>query len=204
MEYKDRYGKLGSLKENNNTIIELGPGTKRKYKDSITIDRVEIDGVDIVANLDEGFSYIPDNSVDLIYSRHVLEHVLDLELIFSEVHRILKPGGGCHLIVPHFSNPYYYSDYTHKSFWGLYTICYFSSDRFYKRTTPSFYQKIDFEIIEIDLLFKSPFYFRNLLKKVWQGLFNSCKYMQELYEENFSQIIPCYEINIRVAKKNNE
>ena len=93
MEYKDRYDKLGSLKENNNTIIELGPGTKRKYKDSITIDRVEIEGVDIVADLDKGFSYIPDDSVDLIYSRHVLEHVLDLELIFNEVNRLLKPGG---------------------------------------------------------------------------------------------------------------
>jgi hypothetical protein len=31
-------------------------------------------------------------------------------------------------------------------------------------------------------------------------LFNSCRYMQELYEENFCYIFPCYEIRFVLEK----
>lgn len=36
---------------------------------------------------------LPDNSIDVIYSCAVLEHVHDLTLCFSEMTRVLKPGG---------------------------------------------------------------------------------------------------------------
>ena len=34
-----------------------------------------------------------DSSIDLIWCRDVLEHVEDLESVFREFHRVLKPGG---------------------------------------------------------------------------------------------------------------
>ena len=42
-----------------------------------------------------------------------------------EITRVLKKNGKANIFVPHFSNPYYYSDYTHKRFLGLYTFYYF-------------------------------------------------------------------------------
>lgn len=34
-----------------------------------------------------------DESVDVIYSHHVIEHLPDLPTHFRELHRVLKPGG---------------------------------------------------------------------------------------------------------------
>lgn len=199
-DFKDKTGALQNISERDYVVLELGPGTKKKYSESIAVDRVELEGVDIIADFSKNLSFLPSNSVDHIYSRHVLEHVPDLEVMMREISRILKPGGKCEIIVPHFSNPYFYSDYTHNSFWGLYTICYFSKDRFFKRTTPTFYQDIHFSISSIKLGFSSPFFFRDKVKKAWGLLFNSCKYLQEFYEENLCQIFPCYEIFIEIKK----
>ena len=43
---------------------------------------------------------VPDASVDIVISRAVLEHVLDPEAVFAEVHRILKPGGSFIFLAP--------------------------------------------------------------------------------------------------------
>src|SRR5437870_13004861 len=106
-------------------VVELGCGAK-KNPNRIGIDRLDLPGVDIVADLDDGFPYFPDNSVDEIRSRSVFEHVGDLELLIRESLRVLKPGGKSYAFVPHFSNPYYYSDYTHTKSFGLYTFYYFA------------------------------------------------------------------------------
>ena len=47
----------------------------------------------------------PDSSVDEVFSSHFLEHVTDYERTILEIHRILKPGGVIHFLVPHFRNP---------------------------------------------------------------------------------------------------
>ena len=35
----------------------------------------------------------PDNTFDFVFATQVFEHVSDQELAYSEVHRVLKPGG---------------------------------------------------------------------------------------------------------------
>ncbi|MCA9978922.1 MAG: class I SAM-dependent methyltransferase, partial [Anaerolineales bacterium] len=120
-------------------VLELGCGPRQK-DDRIGIDRLNLPGVDIVADLEAGLPFLPDNSVDAIHSKSFLEHVDNLELLMREIARVLKPGGKKHLFVPHFSNPYYYSDYTHQRFFGLYSFQYFSisQTRFHRRV-PNFY-----------------------------------------------------------------
>jgi len=179
-----------------NVAIDLGCGPSKKYG-MVGIDILPLPGVDIVANLEEGLAEIPDHSVDEIHSAHFLEHVMNFELLMSEIHRILKPGGIAKITVPHFSNPYYYSDYTHKRFFGLYSFDYFSSKSTgYKRTIPVYNDKFSFSVVSRKLVFKSPtFFIRNLVKKhLWTRLFNSTKYLQALYEDAFTGFIPCYEV----------
>ncbi|MEI6576821.1 MAG: class I SAM-dependent methyltransferase [Bacteroidota bacterium] len=177
-------------------IIDLGCGpTKRPG--SLGIDHADLPGVDFVADLEVGLGFLPDNSVDDIYNSHFLEHIENLEQLLSEIHRCLKPGGRLHVVVPHFSNPYYYSDYTHKKFFGLYSFDYFSGlDYGYRRKTPSYNKSFRFRILSRRLIFRSPSSFViNLMKKhILTRLFNSSKYMQSVYEESFCYTFPCYEL----------
>ena len=48
-----------------------------------------------VTNID-----LPDNQYDVVICNHVLEHVNDVNKAFSEIKRILKPGGWAILMVP--------------------------------------------------------------------------------------------------------
>lgn len=182
--------------------VELGPGLARFVKDAITIDKYNGDAVDIVANFEEGLEFLPDNSVDYMYSRHVMEHIGNIELLLSEIFRVLKPNGVYEFIVPHFSNPYFYSDYTHKTFFGLYSMSYFSKTPYFKRGVPTFYNDFSFVIDKVRLEFTSPFIFRYPIKKFWQFLFNLSKPSQEFYEECLSSVISAYQIRFYLRKPN--
>ncbi len=182
-------------------VIELGCGNS-KPEDSIGIDMVQLEGVDIVTNIEEGLSFIPNSSVDIISSRHFLEHVSNYELLIKEIHRVLKPNGIHKAIVPYFANPHYYSDYTHKNTFGIYSFDYFAtSETQLKRKVPTFYNEIRFDILKRDLNFKSQFLIRNILKRIPKALFNISDYWKELYEESFSYLFPCSEIYFEMRPK---
>lgn len=184
------------LSSNEPIILDLGCGGSKKAG-RIGIDRVDLQGVDIVGDITDCLKQFPDKSVSKIYSSHFLEHVDDLELVVRETVRILKSEGCHHLTVPHFSNPYFYSDYTHQKFMGLYTFYYFTEYKNQlKRKVPNFYSTTRIKVLSQKLVFKSPFIGRWGLKKIFQFIFNSCTWMQEFYEENLCFIIPCYELEI--------
>jgi ubiquinone/menaquinone biosynthesis C-methylase UbiE len=175
-------------------VVELGCGP-RKQSGRIGVDRLALPGVDIVCDLEQGLPFFPDNSVDEIHSTSLLEHVADLEGLMREIWRVLKPTGKKHLFVPHFSNPYYYSDYTHQRFFGLYTLQYFSkSQTYFERKVPDFYHNIDFTVLDVSLEFYSPWMSRGVVKRVAYKLFNLNPWWQEFYEENLCYLIPCYGI----------
>ncbi len=104
------------------------------------LDHLELPSVDIVADLNRPLSELPDNSVEEIYTRHTLEHVAEFLPLMAELHRLMRPGGRLEIIVPHFSNPYGFSDPTHVRFFGLYSFFYFSDEADQpRRRVPSFY-----------------------------------------------------------------
>lgn len=180
--------------------VELGCGPNKKIEDAISVDIVELDGVDIVANINDGLPF-EDNSIDEIYSFHFLEHVDDLEFVFKEIHRVLKPNGKTIGTVPHFANPYFYSDPTHHSYFGLYSFSYFDKEqKLFKRKVPTFYMSEFFEVSNIKLGFTSPFVGRYAFKKVIGFIANLCTYTKEFYEENLCYIIPPYEIKFELTK----
>jgi len=83
--------------------LHLGCG-KRYIPGFIHIDAVDYPHVDHVATIDN-LSFIPDNSVDLIYNCHVLEHFKrkDVERVLLEWYRAIKPGGILRISVPDFA-----------------------------------------------------------------------------------------------------
>ena len=101
--------------------LELGSGGN-KMDGFFSVDLLPIPGVDIVANLNEALDLIPDDSVSEIYSRHTFEHVEEFLSLLSEINRICSHDAKLKIIVPHFSNPYAFSDPTHGRFFGLFSF----------------------------------------------------------------------------------
>jgi predicted SAM-dependent methyltransferase len=171
--FLDKNNVLEQIRSQSKVILELGVGRSRSIKNAFTIDKLDFPEVDIVADLNEGLPFLEDNSIDEIYSFHFLEHVNNLEFLMEEIFRVLKKGGKKVGSVPHFANPYFYSDYTHKAYFGLYSFSYFSKQKYFKRAVPDFYNGANYKINSIRLDFMSPFRVRNRLKKILSAFFNS-------------------------------
>ena len=84
--------------------LHLGCG-KRYIPGFVHIDAIDYPHVDHVATIDN-LSFIGDDSVDLIYNCHVLEHFKrrDVTKGLSEWKRVLKPGGILRMSVPDFAS----------------------------------------------------------------------------------------------------
>jgi SAM-dependent methyltransferase len=200
-EVKDKKNIIPNLKQMEKVVLELGCGPSPTIAGAITVDMLDIDGVDLVCDLDRGFPFLEDNSIDEIHSFHFLEHVKDLNFMMTEIYRVLKPGGKNSGAVPYFGNPYFYSDPTHQTTFGLYTFAYYSKIPYFKRKVPSFYNNINFQINKVELRFRSQFFIRRNIKRLAQKIFNASRYMKELYEEQFCYMIPAYEIFFELEKK---
>jgi ubiquinone/menaquinone biosynthesis C-methylase UbiE len=183
-------------------ILELGCGGAKKDRAAIGVDLLDLPGVDITGEALEVLSAFPDSSVDSVYSEHFMEHVQQPHSILREAARVLKPGGEFRAIVPHFSNPWFYSDPTHWSHFGLYTFCYWVTKTPFRRQVPHYEKPLPFELLSARHAFKSapPFYFRHGIKKVLSCWVNLTHWTQEFYEESLSQVMSCYEIDYRLRK----
>lgn len=82
--------------------LEICPGLKR-LEGFETLNIIDGRSVDYIADISEKLPFV-DESFDLIYASHVIEHVpwfLQKQL-FSELFRILKPNGVLEIWVPNF------------------------------------------------------------------------------------------------------
>lgn len=198
----DKHGTLQTLAARKEVVLELGCGNRKRMPGSIGIDMLDYPAVDIVGDLLAVLAAFPPASVDRATSHHVFEHLPDLEGILAALARVLKVGGQLEIVTPHFSNPYYYSDATHKSFFGLYTFCYFTAKSPFRRQVPTYQRELHFDLVRVDLGFKSPppFYVRYGVKRALGYLFNLNNYMREFYEENLCYLFPCYELRYELRR----
>ncbi|MHB8792314.1 MAG: methyltransferase domain-containing protein [Thermoleophilia bacterium] len=196
MGVNDKNNLLAGLGDLRHIQLELGCGNRKRYPGSIGIDALDYDCVDLVGDAISVLSEFPDDSVDAVHSSHFFEHLQEPDPLMSQLQRVMKKNGSLEIIVPHFSNPYYYSDPTHKSQYGLYTFCPYSKESPFKRQVPSYQKEPHFQLIDVKLTFKSspPFIFRHAIKKSLGTLVNLNCYTKEFYEEILCYIFPCYEI----------
>lgn len=81
--------------------VHLGPGQTNYLAGWINVDANTFTGkCDVWADLRNNLPF-HDNSVDAIYSHHVIEHLPDLAHHFREAFRCLKPGGVYRVGGPH-------------------------------------------------------------------------------------------------------
>ncbi len=198
MEDKERWQAL--VQGRAEIAIELGCGNNKRFANTIGIDQLDLDNVDFKADLNQGLSFIPDNSVDRIYSNHLLEHIDDLAALIAEISRVLKTGGVKIGWVPHWSNPYFYSDPTHKCFFGLYTTSYFSTNSLYKRGVPKFYQRNSLHLEKNLLLISQKGEKISMPSRIFMKAVNFNYATQEIYERYFAKLFGIDEVYFHLKK----
>lgn len=110
--------KISKLLEKNNLGIKLDLGCGgNKNPGFVGMDYRKMDGVDIVHDL-EKFPYpLPNESVSMVVSSHVLEHInphgYTFVKLMNEVWRIMKPGGEFIIAVPYAGSPGFWQDPSH-------------------------------------------------------------------------------------------
>ena len=165
--------------------LHLGSGN-HIIEDAYNLDLVECSGVDIVADLNKPLSLLPDNSVKYIYSNQTLEHIENLFGLFDELHRVCVHDAVMDIQVPHFANPYYYSDPTHVRFFGLYSMHYFIDQKYqWGRKVPSYYGETKFILSDAQYVFYRDTVFDHIAGRPISYLVNCSRLTQIIYERRF-------------------
>jgi SAM-dependent methyltransferase len=109
-------------------ILDVGCG-RNKYPGAIGIDNNPLTDADVIHDLGQVPYPFADDEFDEVVSHHVIEHVPDVMAFVSELHRITKPGGRIKIVTPHYSNPDWPTDPTHRNHFNSYSFNLFIEDR---------------------------------------------------------------------------
>lgn len=182
--------------------VNLGAGA-RPRKGFINVDALALQGVDVVADGLDFLSQLPDSSVAFVLAEHFMEHVPDLATYLVQIARTLNDGGVLEIAVPHHSSPYFYSDPTHRTAFGLYSFSYFSEDNIHKRKVPHYFSPVLFNLVSARLVFKAPreFPMLNAAFRSFGVLMRTNSRVCEFYEAFLSRLVPCYEVRFRLERK---
>ena len=82
------------------SVVDIGAGADPDPRAGVTLDRVDLDTIDVVHDLEERPWPLADDEYDTIIARHVLEHLEHPEEAFAEAARILVDGGVFEVHVP--------------------------------------------------------------------------------------------------------
>lgn len=196
------YIKNSDVLEKRPLHLELGCGPAKRNSDALGIDVLDFAAVDIIGDALDVMRSLPKGSVSSIYSEHFLEHVDDPANLLEEASRVLQVGGRFIAVIPHFSNPYFYSDPTHRAFFGLYTFGYWVLSTPFRRKVPNYRTPLPLTYDQAIFVFKSarPFVVRHGLKKLLCIWVNATRWTKEFYEECVSSILPCYEVRYELTR----
>lgn len=91
------------MKKNSKKLIrylEIGPGTER-IEGFETINIVKTNITDYIQDIRSNINF-PDNTFDLIYTSHFLEHIewYHIKKVLDEIYRVLKPNAVIEIWVP--------------------------------------------------------------------------------------------------------
>lgn len=102
-------------------ILDVGCGTN-KYEGAIGLDSNTRTAADVIHDLGVLPYPFSNDEFDLIVASHVIEHVPDVMAFVTELYRIAKPGGRIRVVTPHYTNPDWPNDPTHRNHINSYSF----------------------------------------------------------------------------------
>ena len=168
------------------TILDIGCGSLKHRKDSIGIDLRKLEGVDIIA--DASSLPIRDNSCSSIFLRHIVEHIIDIPKLMTEVWRVSQNHATIRIWTPHFSYYGSYRDLTH-----IHHLTSDSFDYFDQRTFLGkqfwFAKKVRYNVLKKRIIFIKD------KKRFWNYLIEKIANRNPyLYESLFAWMFPAHEL----------
>jgi SAM-dependent methyltransferase len=112
----------------NKQALHIGCGM-HKMPGAIGLDIVDLPGVDVVVDLERESIPFPDNSFEIVYAHHVLEHITRLNDVLTELHRVCRPGARIEIVVPYFTCVGAFGDPTHVRFFTYGTFEHFTETK---------------------------------------------------------------------------
>src|SRR5215475_15967925 len=107
--------------ESSPRVLDIGCGVNKTIG-AIGMDINLRSAADVIHDLDDLPYPFADNRFDVVIGRHVIEHVHDPMAVMSELHRITRPGGLVKIIAPHWTNPDFATDLTHRNYLSSYSF----------------------------------------------------------------------------------
>lgn len=106
------------------------------------------DQPNIVADLftDDGWNFLADNSVDIFFSSHFVEHVFDWDHFFTQVYRKMKAGGYFVITTPYYLSVRATQDPDHKQMISQERYHYLMRDWRSSQGLEHYEADVDFEI----------------------------------------------------------
>jgi SAM-dependent methyltransferase len=172
--------------------LNLGCGQYAK-QGYVNLDIVNLQGVDIVHNLNNYPYPFNDNEFDEIFCHHVLEHLDDIVKPLEEIWRITRNGARIIIEVPIFPGIGAVVDPTHKSFYTFGTFDYFTGDKLFQH-----YTKAEFKIIRRYLTFSFTLLPFKYINKLLNKIVNAHIKLQKAYFWNFSYLFPASSLNVEL------
>jgi SAM-dependent methyltransferase len=106
---------------NSKSILDVGCG-QNKFAGAVGIDSNPRSHADVIHDLGV-FPYpFKNDQFDEIICRHVIEHLPDVMAFVTELHRITKAGGRIRIVTPHYTNPDWATDPTHRNHFNSYSF----------------------------------------------------------------------------------
>jgi ubiquinone/menaquinone biosynthesis C-methylase UbiE len=138
---------MDKIHKDDTVILDIGCG-QEKMPNSIGVDIRRTKGADVVADI----QHLPfkNSSVDKILCYQLLEHVENLIIVMEEIWHVLKPQGEVIIEVPHAKGLDAFRDPTHKNFFTIATMDYFTV-----KSGFSYYSNAQFKIISRRIIFKN-------------------------------------------------
>src|SRR5215470_9382349 len=174
-------------------VLDIGCG-ENKTPGAVGMDVNPNTAADVIHDLDDLPYPFANDSFDEVVARHVIEHVREPMAVMIELHRIVSAGGVVRVLAPHWTNPDFATDLTHRNHLNSYSFRnltderavfpFYTSVRFRQRlvrvTVLNLWRALGFEFF-INLDQRSPS--MRFLRKFWEQYLNAIVRGKEIYFE---------------------